>query len=103
LASKVRQREEIRAGGLFPRAGDEDRRQLLDGLERAITARTREAADHAAAVGDPETVADAKGWLPAERREMCLALFRARRGAEVRELRARITDTQATLKSQKDG
>jgi hypothetical protein len=32
---------------------------------------------------------------------MSLTFFRARREAEVRELRARITDTQATLKSQK--
>ena len=52
----------------------------------------------AAAVGDPETVADVKGWLPAERREMALTLFEAKRGMEVRDLRARI-DGQATLKT----
>jgi hypothetical protein len=52
----------------------------------------------AAVVGDPETVADVKGWLPAERREMALTLFEAKRGMEVRDLRARI-DGQATLKT----
>jgi hypothetical protein len=101
LADTIRQRDEIRAGGLFPRADDDDRRQLLDHLENAITARTQEAAGLAAAVGDPETVPDARGWLPAERREMSLTLFKARRGAEIRELRTRVAGTQATLKSQK--
>lgn len=44
----------------------------------------------AAVVGDPETVPDERGWLPAERRELSLALFAVWRAAEVRELRARI-------------
>jgi hypothetical protein len=101
LAGKLREREEIRAGGLFPRVDDGDRRQLLDGLEHAITARTREVDDLAVAVGDPETVPDVRGWLPAERRDVALALFKARRGNQVRELRSRIASTQATLRSQK--
>jgi hypothetical protein len=57
--------------------------------------------DLVVAVGDPETVPDVRGWLPAERRDVALALFKARRGNQVRELRSRIASTQATLRSQK--
>jgi len=46
-------------------------------------------------------VADANGWLPAERREMALVMFKSRRGLQVRYLRARVADAQATLKSLK--
>jgi hypothetical protein len=80
LADKVRQRDEILSGDLFPLAEDKVRRRLLADLERDITAKTREVDDLAAVVGDSESVADAKGWLPAERREMSLTLFKARRG-----------------------
>jgi hypothetical protein len=46
-------------------------------------------------------VADAQGWLPAERREMALIQFKSERGLQVRDLRARVADGQATLKSLK--
>ena len=46
-------------------------------------------------------MADANGWLPAERREMALVMFKSRRGLQVRYLRARVADAQATLKSLK--
>ena len=79
LADKVRQRDEILSGDLFRLADEKDRRKLLAGLEHDITAQTQEVNKLAAVVGDPETVADAKGWLPAERREMALTLFKAGR------------------------
>lgn len=101
LADKVRQRDEILSGEMFPLAEEKVRRGLLAGLERNITAKTREVDDLAAVAGDPETVADAKGWLPAERRQLSLTLFKARRGTEVRDLRARIAETQDTLRSLK--
>lgn len=46
-------------------------------------------------------MADVKGWLPAERREMALVLFKSERGQQVRQLRTRADDAQATLKSLK--
>jgi hypothetical protein len=101
LADKVRQRDEILSGQMFPLAEEKVRRRLLAALERDISAKTREVDDLAAVVGDPETVTDAKGWLPAERREMSLTLFKARRGTEVRDLRARIAEGQTTVKSLK--
>ena len=79
---------------------DQDRvRALLAGLEHDIIAQTQEVDKLAAVVGDLETVADAKGWLPAERRAMALTLFKAGRGVEVRDFRVRIADGQAILKS----
>jgi hypothetical protein len=101
LADKIRQRDEILSGDLFPLAEEKARRRLLADLERDIAAKTHEVNELAAVMGDPETVTDAKGWLPAERREMSLTLFKARRETEVRDLRARIADAQATLKSLK--
>ncbi len=53
----------------------------------------------AAVVGDPETVHDEHGWLHAERRELSLTLFKERRAAEVRQLRARTPARQAELKT----
>ncbi len=44
---------------------------------------------------------DERGWLPAERRELSLTLFKVRREAEVRELRARVPARQAELKTMK--
>src|SRR6266568_4315375 len=101
LDSKVRERDEILSGELFPCAPEKDKRRLLASLERKITAKTTEVDKLLAVIGDPETVADAKGWLPAERREMALVLFKSRRRLQVRDLRARVADGQATLKSLK--
>lgn len=43
-------------------------------LESDIAAKAKAVDDLAEVVGDPETVADANGWLPAERREKALTL-----------------------------
>ena len=101
LDSKVRERDEILSGELFPCAPEKDKRRLLTNLERDIAAKAKEVDQLLAVVGDPETVADAKGWLPGERRQMALVLFKSRRGLQVRELRAQVADGQATLKSLK--
>jgi hypothetical protein len=101
LDSKVRERDEILSGELFPGAPEKDKRRLLANLERDIPDKTKDVDQLLAVIGDPETVADARGWLPAERREMALVLFKSRRGLQVRELRARVADGHATLKSMK--
>ena len=101
MDSKVRERDEILSGELFPCAPEQDKRRLLANLERDIAAKTKEVDQLLAVVGDPETVADANGWLPAERREMALVRFKSRRGLQVRDLRAWVADAQATLKSLK--
>jgi len=101
LDSKIRKRDEILSGEMFPCAPAQDKRRLLANLERDIAAKTKDIDELLAVVGDPETVADAKGWLSAERREMALVRFTSRRGLQVWDLRARVADGQATLKSLK--
>lgn len=86
---------------MLPCAPGQEKRRLLANLERDIAAKTKEVDQLLAVVGAPETVADANGWLPAERREMALVRFKSRRGLQVRELRVRVAGGQATLKALK--
>ena len=99
LAAKVRERDEIISRKLFQATDDGECDRYLAGLEAEITAGQRAVDELAAVVGDPETVCDERGWLPAERRELSLTLFRVRRVADVRELRARVPARQAELKA----
>ena len=99
LAGKVRERDEIVSRDLFPLIGDRQRDRHLAALERAIAAGQRAVDELAVVVGDPETVCDERGWLPAERRELSLRAFRQRREAEVWQLRTRIPARQAELKA----
>jgi hypothetical protein len=101
LADGIRERAEILSGTLFPGATDEVRQQLLDRLERDISKAGRAADELTPAVGDPESVVDANGRLPAERRELALIMFRAQRNAEVAVLRARIAGNETALASLK--
>jgi hypothetical protein len=99
LTAKVRERDEIISRELFPRMEDARRDRHLAGLQAEIDAGQRAVDQLAALVGDPETVCDARGQLPAERRDQSLTLFKVRREAEVRELRARIPDRKTELKA----
>ncbi|RJQ10190.1 MAG: hypothetical protein C4558_05190 [Dehalococcoidia bacterium] len=84
-----------------------DRQQLLDGTgfpamqadRRAIAvkecdtaiARIRPLVDRTRAeIGDPETVIDQQGWLPAERRERSLSRFSWERREAIRQLRVEV-------------
>ena len=58
-------------------------RSQLDTAERAIARKVKEVEELLAVIGDPETVCDAEGWLPAERRERALSRFKADRGSFV--------------------
>jgi hypothetical protein len=99
LAAKVRERDEITSRDLFPLMEDDRRSRHLAALGREIAAVQRAADELAVLAGDPEQVCDERGWLPAERREVSLALFRARREAQVYELRASIPARKAGLKT----
>jgi hypothetical protein len=98
LADKVRERDEIISRALFPLIDDRQRNWHLAALEPKIAAGQRAVDELAAVVGDPETVCDERGWLPAERRELSLRAFKDRRAAEIRQLRASIPARQAELK-----
>lgn len=89
LADHLGERQEIarcqRDAGV---AGKRQRAQLAR-LDKATAELETEIARLSCIVGDEETVADANGWLPGERRELSLAVFAAHRVSEVRELRRR--------------
>ena len=99
LADKILERHEIISRERFPLIDDRQRDTHLAALKTVIAARQRTVDELAAAVGDPETVPDEHGWLPAERRELSLKLFRERREAGIRQLRSRIPARQAELKT----
>ena len=99
LAAKVRERDEITSRDLFALMEDDRRSRHLAALGREIAAAQRAADELAVLAGDPEAVCDERGWLPAERREVSLALFRTRREAQVYELRASIPARKAELKT----
>ena len=85
----------------FPAMPDERRREQIAELERSVAASRAEVVRLQEAVGDAETVVDKSGWLPQDRRELALTLFSAHRCVEVRELRERVKEQQATLKGTK--
>lgn len=69
--------------------GDEAADEIV-ALERTIATLEKE-------IGDPETVVDEHGWLPAERRETALMEFRWWREDQVRSLRHSVSGLQARL------
>lgn len=85
----------------FP-AMDDTRREKEVAECDANLARLRQAVDELSArVGDPETVVDQQGWLPAERREHSQIGFSCRRIAEVNALRTAVEELPAKLKATK--
>jgi hypothetical protein len=96
LTNRAAERTELQQSPCQP--GRQQRAQLAK-LEREITELTSEVERLTSMLGDEEAVTDANGWLPAERRNLALTLFKASRQQEVRELRARIAAGQADLKA----
>jgi len=77
----------------------ERRREEIARLGTSV-ASLRESVDElAAAVGDPEAVPDEHGWLPGDRREQMLMIFRPGRERDVRALRAQLAEFRAQLDS----
>lgn len=101
LTAVVEERGGIASRQLYPAMPDDTRRQRLADLGRRVADLTAAVEDLAGHVGDAEAVADANGWLPAERRELSLQVFAARRVTEVHELRERVARQQADLKATK--
>lgn len=69
----------------------------VDKAADAIAALERTIATLEKEIGDPETVVDEHGWLPAERRETALMEFRWWREDQVRSLRPSVSQLQARL------
>lgn len=102
LGRELENLEEYRAGTRFPAMDAEKRAKEVAGLEKSIAALRVEVERLAAVVGDPEDVVDENGRRPSDRREDMLALYRARRQYEVRELRAKVPELKAAIASAVD-
>jgi hypothetical protein len=95
LADRLSEREDIqRSAACLP---ERQYRARIAAVNRKIASLEQEVDRLAGVVGDEEMVADARGWLPAERREQALTLFTSDRIAEVRKLRARVAARLADL------
>jgi multidrug efflux pump subunit AcrA (membrane-fusion protein) len=97
LLGERRELQRRRNGASFP--GMPLDRQAAEVAERSAVVASIEAnVDRLRAeTGDPETVVDARGELPGERREMFLTRFWIWRWEEVDALRASVTTLNATL------
>ena len=101
LGHRSEELDGLREGRRFPLMPEQRRREQIAELEQSVAAARTAVERLQEQVGDPETVVDAHGWLPQDRRELALSLFSARRETEVRELRERVKEQQATLKTTK--
>jgi hypothetical protein len=101
LRSAIRHRDETLEYGPVPDDPRNPRRVWLDKAEGEIIEAERLIGLLEPVVGDPETVIDENGWLPAERREEFFTKFAGDRESEVIELRERRRDLTAELKAAK--
>jgi hypothetical protein len=101
LRSAIRDRDGTFEYGPAPDEPRDPRRVWLDGAEREIAEAEKLIRLLEPVVGDPETVIDENGWLPAERREEWFSRFARGRQSEVATLRERRRDLTAELKAAK--
>lgn len=95
LTIEQRRRDELSDGTAMPA----DRRSAkIAECDAAVSSIQAEVDRLRGIVGDPETVLDEQGRLPAERRQLSWTRFCAQRSTEVRELRAEIANLDATLR-----
>lgn len=102
LAYVTLEHAELQDGSRFPRMEPGRRAEQVEDLTRRIAAVEERIAALRVQVGDPEAVVERHGWLPAERRELSLESFTARRQCEVWDLREHINRVQAALKATTD-
>jgi len=81
---------------------EDARENRLTELNKSVTLFTATVEELMQRVGDPEMMANGHGWLPAERRELALQMFAARRESEILELRERVATQEADLKAVED-
>jgi hypothetical protein len=97
LAMDTEELDGMATGEWYPLMPEGDRQRRLAELNRNIGHTSALVDELSQQAGDVETVADEHGWLPSERRDLALTLFKARRVTEVRELRERVTARRAEL------
>lgn len=90
---------EMDGGSRYPRMPDQRRANMLSELHEEMEKCQRRVDRLRTQVGDPDTVTDRNGWLPAERRQTAVGHFSAWRIAEVTELRGCIDRVAEELKN----
>ena len=98
LASKREEIEHLRTEAAFPAMDDQRRAKAILELEQAISVMEPRVAELEALVGDPEAVVDARGRLPADRREANLLTFKYDRERKVRKLREEVGQLESEVK-----
>jgi len=91
-----------RDGTRFPAMESKRRADEIKGLEEKIKQLQAEIARLTPIVGDPEDVVDEHGWLPRDRRQHTWWTYRLDRERKVRDLKERVLDLEATLKTAAD-
>jgi hypothetical protein len=102
LALAKRDADELRDGSRFPAMPPDRRTRQLAEADASVAAIEAEVEDLRRAVGDGETVIDAQGRLPADRRATSLTMFRVWRQREVGELREAIAALNSELGQTRD-
>ena len=99
LRHAMQESAELDGGSPLPAMPKNRRADMLTNLQGKM-ARYQERVDRLKTqVGDPETVVDVRGWIPAERRQRAVIHFGLWREREVTELRKRTEQAQQELKT----
>lgn len=99
LAAKLTDVDQLRSKTAFPAMDDRRRAAAVLELEAAISVLEPRVAELEGIVGDPETVVDARGRLPADRREDHLLTFKFDRERQVRQLREEVGRLEGEVKA----
>jgi hypothetical protein len=92
----------LREGTSFPAMDPKRRSSEIQDLENKVAGLNAEVDRLTPIVGDLEDVVDEHGWLPRDRREQTWWTYRLDRERKVRDLKQRLPELEATLKSTSD-
>lgn len=92
----------LRDGTKFPAMDAKRRADKMGDLEKKVEWLRAELARLTPIVGDPEDVVDEHGWLPRDRREQTWWSYRLDRERKVRDLKQRLPELEAALKTTND-
>lgn len=92
----------FRDGTKFPAMDPKRRSSEIGELERKVERLRADVDRFTPIVGDPEDVVDEHGWLPRDRREQTWWSYRLDREGKVRDLKRRLPELEAPLKTTSD-
>jgi hypothetical protein len=102
LQYETEERDALVARTSFPAMADDRRAAAIAEAEKAIADLAERVARLEAEVGNPDTVIDQHGYLPADRQVVSLSEFRWWRERQIRELREQIATLRASTAASTD-